>query len=81
MEGPSLTSFNADAAIKLWWKDCCTSRRVNQNPRKEHRPGVTNSSELESEGTSMEGTDTSTLTLSAWDDWFDSDTDTSVNDD
>ena len=29
----------------------------------------------------MEGTDTSTLTLSAWDDWFDSDTDTSVNED
>ena len=29
----------------------------------------------------MEGTDTSTLTLSAWDDWFDSDTDSSVNDD
>ena len=38
VEGPPLTSFNANAAIQLWWTDCCTSRRVNQNPRKEYRP-------------------------------------------
>jgi len=25
VEGPLLTSFNADAAIQLWWTDCCTS--------------------------------------------------------
>ena len=25
VEGPSLTSFNADTTIRLWWSDCCTS--------------------------------------------------------
>ena len=72
VEGPPLSSFNANAAIQLWWTDCCTSRRVNQNPRKEYRPRATSSNNSPQEkSTSVEE---STLTLSAWDDWFDSDT-------
>ena len=72
VEGPPLSSFNANVAIQLWWTDCCTSRRVNQNPRKEYRPRATSSNDSpQEESTSVED---STLTLSAWDDWFDSDT-------
>ena len=74
VEGPPLTSFNPTAAIQLWWKDCCTSRRVNQNPRKEYRPRATCSSDNpQDESTGVEDAESNTLTLSAWDDWFDSD--------
>ena len=73
VEGPPLTSFNANAAIQLWWTDCCTSRRVNQNPRKEYRPRATSSGSPLEESTSVDDTESSTLTLSAWDDWFDTD--------
>ena len=74
VEGPPLASFNANAAIQLWWSDRCTSRRVNQNPRKEYPPRAASSSPLEeSESTSVEDTGSGTLNLSAWDDWFDSD--------
>ena len=45
VEGPPLSSFNANAAIQLWWTHCCTSRRVNQNPRKEYRPRATSSND------------------------------------
>ena len=45
MEGPLLSFFNANAAIQLWWTDCFTSRRVNQNPKKEYRPRATSSSD------------------------------------
>ena len=38
IEGPSLSDFSADPAVDLWWKECCTTRRVNQNPRKEYQP-------------------------------------------
>ncbi|KAL5506170.1 hypothetical protein EMCRGX_G007757 [Ephydatia muelleri] len=31
--GPPLSSFNADAAIKLWWQDCSSGRRPNQQSR------------------------------------------------
>lgn len=74
VEGPPLASFDANAAVQLWWSDCCTSQRVNQNPRKEYRPRASSSSPLEgSESTNVEDTESSTLNLSAWDDWFDSD--------
>ena len=38
VEGPPLDCFSADAAIDLWWSSCCTTRRVNQGPRKRYRP-------------------------------------------
>ena len=55
---------------------------MNQNPRKEYRPRATSSSDsAQVESTSEEGTDSSTLTLSAWDDWFDSDAESSSDED
>ena len=36
IEGPPLSSFSADSAIELWWNDCSTSGRINQQPRKEY---------------------------------------------
>lgn len=38
VEGPPSSSFCPDSAIELWWNDCATTRRVNQQPRKEYRP-------------------------------------------
>ena len=38
IEGPTLNSFCPDVAIELWWSDCCTTRGVNQLPRKTYRP-------------------------------------------
>ena len=38
VEGPPLEYFSADQAVELWWRDCCTTRRVNQGPRKPYRP-------------------------------------------
>ena len=35
-DGPPLSSFSSGTAVELWWKECCTTRRVNQNPRKEY---------------------------------------------
>ena len=37
-EGSALSSFSPDQAIELWWSDCSTRRRVNQQPRNEYRP-------------------------------------------
>jgi len=35
IEGPPLASFCPDVAM---WSDCCTTRRVNQHPRKTYQP-------------------------------------------
>ena len=32
IEGPPLAPFCPDVTIELWWSDCCTTRRVNQQP-------------------------------------------------
>lgn len=37
IEGPPLSAFVPDKAIELWWKDCSTTRRVDQRPRKQYR--------------------------------------------
>ena len=34
--GPFFSSFDANAAIDYWWKDSCTTCRLNQNPTKEY---------------------------------------------
>ena len=31
VKGPSLPDFNADAAVELWWHDCNTTCRVDQD--------------------------------------------------
>ena len=69
IEGPSLSQFSADAAVDLWWTDCCTTRRVNQNPRKEYtrrRGGTTSQSE------SVEDNEESQqpFVLDDWDSWM-----------
>ena len=38
VEGPPLDCFSANSAVDLWWSSCCTTRRVNQGPRKPYRP-------------------------------------------
>lgn len=42
VEGPPLASFCADQAVSLWWKDCKTTQRVNQQPRKKYTPRDSN---------------------------------------
>ena len=78
-EGPPLASFSAENAVKLWWKDCSSTRRVNQGPRKAYRPREKASSDMTASpgpdvstssdpGTSSSSSDT--LALQEWDSWF-----------
>ena len=79
-EGPSLSNFNAEAAVSLWWNDCATTRRVNQRPRKKYRKrkstddkghhsaSHSSSSEVEQEA----------LALDVWDTWFEDGSDIDV---
>lgn len=69
VEGPPLTSFDANAAVDYWWKDSCTPRRVNQSTRKEYRPRAGTDDACE-EGENSEDT---TLALDDWDDWLHTD--------
>ena len=59
VEGPPLSSFNSDLAVDLWWKECRTIRRVNQNPRKEYRARA--STNPMDEETQESSTDESTM--------------------
>ena len=43
VEGPSLQKFSPNEAVRLWWDDCCTSRRVNQAPRRPYKPRASSS--------------------------------------
>ena len=36
VEGPTFDDFRPRPAVELWWKDCKTTRRSNQLPRKEY---------------------------------------------
>ena len=65
LEGPPLSGFSPDIAVDLWWKECCTTRRVNQNPRKEHRPRT--GEDLTEEAENLE----TNLALEDWDVWMD----------
>ena len=68
IEGPSLSQFSADAAVDLWWTDCCTTRRVNQNPRKEYtrRGGSTSQSERVEDNEESQ----QPFVLDDWDSWM-----------
>ena len=67
VEGPPLSSFCPDRAIELWWSNCSTTRRVNQQPRKEYRPRNLESTDAEpTQGYQVE----ECLTLELWDEWF-----------
>ena len=63
IEGPTMASFSPDLAIELWWSDCSTSRRVNQQPRKAY------ASRNSDEATDHEQPQ-SVLALDCWDQWF-----------
>ena len=66
VNGPPLSSYNPDAAVDLWWRECSTTRRVNQNPRKAYQPRASSSSNQTEEECDKEE---STLVLDDWDDW------------
>lgn len=81
-EGPSLTNFSPDAALDLWWKDCSTTRRVQQKPRKQYKKrnmGKGTETQFVDDDDDDTGNDIDNeaeeyqdeLTLEVWDDWFD----------
>ena len=65
IEGPPLSDFNADAALKLWWSSCFGGRRVNQTERKEYTPRA-GSSAITDEASNSEDT----FALDDWDQLF-----------
>ena len=69
MEGPPFSSFDDNAAIEYWWKDSCTTRRVNQNPRKEYQPRAGSDDACEE----ADSSDDTFLALDDWDDWLHTD--------
>ena len=69
IEGPPLSSFDADSAIELWWNDCSTTRRINQQPRKEYQSQQ--KSDMLTPTHDSEPEEQNSL-LDQWDEWFDS---------
>ena len=61
VEGPPLANFSPDEAIALWWKDCQTTRRTNQQPRKNYTPRAS------STASSSETIESETINLKDWD--------------
>ena len=55
----------------MWWKDCATTRRVNQSARREYRPRQSTSGATSSSTTGEE--DVEELALDDWDKWFEND--------
>ena len=79
VEGPPLNCFSADPAVDLWWSRCCTTRRVNQGPRKPYKPRSDKSSSSTASQSDSESEEVR-LALDDWDNWFgtvDSDTNSS----
>ena len=64
IEGPPLSSFGPDVAIELWWSDCCTTRRLNQPPRKTYRPWKAN---LREEDDPEEDSEEECTAIQQWD--------------
>ena len=69
VEGPPLSSFSPDSAIKLWWNDCTTSRQVNQHQRKEYRQR-TSSNQTENQTEKEPDSDKDISLLDLWDNWL-----------
>ena len=74
VEGPTLRSFCPDHAIELWWSDCNTTRRPNQQPRKAYGPRNQESPEPTQE--QEEGD----ITLDLWDEWIQSEDESAMSD-
>ena len=60
IEGPEPSNFVADKSVELWWKDCSTMRRVNQQPRQPYRTSQTDDNSSDEEQ----------MPLEDWDRWF-----------
>jgi len=60
-----------DGAIEIWWKDCVTTRRVNQSARKEYRPRESTSGATSSSTTQEE--EDEELALNDWEKWLEND--------
>ena len=67
VEDPPLSSFCPDEAIELWWHDCTTSRRPNQQPRKDYRQRKPESSDSSYHSDDTLDTEEGSL-LALWDD-------------
>ena len=78
VEGPPLDSFSANDAVSLWWKDCCTTRRTNQQPRKEY---ACRSRESGPTSTSTTEISEDNFTLDDWDEWFPNSTASAIDSD
>ena len=83
MEGPPLDCFSADQPVELWWHDCCTTRRVNQGPRKPYQPREKEDSNAPGPSTMPEqesDPEEVRLVLDDWDEWFKSPEDSEMDD-
>ena len=69
IHGPPLTSFNANATVELWWKECSMTRRVSQKPCKECCSRAQD--DPANEGSEQEDDVNSTFALDDWDKLFD----------
>ena len=75
VEGPPLDNYSPDQAVKLWWEDCTTTRRVNQAPRNEYKARAVPDSQSELPGPSTaserqhDDVEAVTLSLEDWDEW------------
>ena len=85
VEGPTLSSFCPDCAVELWWSDCSTTRRVNQQPRKQYRSDCSTTRRVNQQPRKQylpqnpessdpiqeeEEEEEEQLTLELWDEWF-----------
>ena len=62
-----LSKFSADKAVELWWQDCSTTHRVNQQPRRQYKPRTSS----QPDNDSSEEEEAFTLNpLKNWDRWF-----------
>ena len=64
VKAPDMSRLQQCAAIDMWWKECCTTHRVHQNPRKEYQPRE----RKEREG--HESLEEPSFTLEDWDKWM-----------
>lgn len=65
--------FSADSAVDLWWSSCCTTRRVNQGPRKPYRSRSDKCSSSAAPQSDTESEEVH-LVLNDWDNWFETST-------
>ena len=67
VEGPPFNEFVTRPAVELWWRDCRTTRRVHQHPRKDYQSREGHSSTATEAETDSEDL---TFSLNEWDLWF-----------